>query len=107
MDGQSIDSGGLFHLDTSGFAEHVSAGLILDGYQNTALIDQLMSSEATSLLADLLKLGITELDIKGYTPTPQDPVVGTKVKILGADSGTGAEYTSIDLNELLRKQGQH
>jgi VCBS repeat-containing protein len=107
MDGQSVDSGGLFHLDTSGFAEHVSAGLILDGYQNTALIDQLMSSEATSLLADLLKLGITELDIKGYTPTPQDPVVGTKVKILGADSGTGAEYTSIDLNELLRKQGQH
>jgi hypothetical protein len=106
MDGQSVDSGGLFHLDTSGIAEHVSAGLILDGTLNTALIDQLMSSEATSLVADLLKLGITELDIKGYTPTPQDPVVGTKVEILGAESGTGTEYTFIDLNELLRKHGQ-
>jgi hypothetical protein len=107
MDGQSVDSGGLFHSDTSGFADHVSAGLILDGYENKALIDQLMSSEATSLVADLLKLGITELDIKGYTPTPQDPVMGTKVDILGADSGNGTDYTSIDLNELLRKQGHN
>jgi hypothetical protein len=79
----------------------------LDGTLNTALIDQLMSSEATSLVADLLKLGITELDIKGYTPTPQDSVVGTKVDILGADSGNGTDYTSIDLNELLRKQGHN
>jgi hypothetical protein len=105
IDGKSSGSEALFHTDIPNHEDHVKAGLILDADKDSEFIHQLMSSDAASLVADLLKLGITELDIKGYTPTPQDPVEVTKVMLLGSESGSFEEYTSIDLSELLRKQG--
>jgi hypothetical protein len=54
-----------------------------------------------------MKLGITELDIKGYTPVAQDPVNTNNVIILGAGTDTSTEYTVINLADLINKQGQH
>ena len=105
IDGKSSGSEALFHTDIPNHEDHVIAGLILDADKDSDFIHQLMSSDAATLVADLLKLGITELDIKGYAPTPQDPVEGTRVTLLGSESGSPEEYTAIDLTELLRKQG--
>jgi hypothetical protein len=101
MDGKPVDEENLFLDETQGQSHSVHAGLILDANENSELIHQLLNSDAVSIVADLVKLGVTELDIKGYAPTAQDPVQGTPVEVLGSD------YTAINLTDLLNKQGHH
>jgi hypothetical protein len=107
MEGKPAEGENLFHGDGLDNADQVVAGLILDANTNLYMVNQLMSSEASSLVADLMKLGITELDIMGYTPVAQDPVNTSNVLILGSGTDTQAEYTVINLADLITKQGQH